>query len=644
MTPSPPVTNRAINAVTDCGADNTGQHDATSQIQDAINAAQAMNRDGSNNLIKVAQGAVYLPAGIYLIGNPASGSPTLSIANPGDVTIYGDGVGATSLVWTNTYYQANAFIVAGEKVTIRDMTLATTSFKDTTYISTGAITNNSTDKMDGYTAGAAINYYDGPGNLNIRNMIIFGFPTGIQLDNPNAAQVWIHDVNIDNSLFYGLLVTQLGGNAYFSRLQITGTFGSTMTGSLVGIRINRGDGYQISDSIVGACGKANLMLMPLKEIDYPANVSTTSTPTMPPPGKPGTQANSSTAPTPSTAPTGTYALAPPENHLILINVFCSNTQFDTAYLANSNPPSTTPTYGSAVVVDGLLADPNLISTSYLSWIYFSNCSATSAANNGFFLRNCSSVDITGCKAFLDYAHGVRVDAPSSHVRVNGGQFFNNSQAGNALYDGIYFGPDASGNGTNVSDFAVTGARCNFTTGDFQRFGITVASPNSQRFEISGCNARGYLNQSGNPTFGINDQSLATNKVVHHNPGYNPLGFVTHYSPPTQQNPNVLFGRQPGVQTYPVAQPTVPGSNSPVVNPFGIDATVYLAQAPNMTVQAVFINSTQTGATQSVPSSSSPNPVNLGAFRVPAGATIALLYTNNSGTGNAIPPTWNWFLD
>lgn len=70
----------------------------------------------------------------------------------------------------------------------------------------------------------------------------------------------------------------------------------------------------------------------------------------------------------------------------------------------------------------------------------------------------------------------------------------------------------------------------------------------------------------------------------------------------------------------VAAPAVPASNSPLTNPFGFDATVYLARG---TVTAVAINGTATGLTS-------------GMFRVPRDATIRLTYE--------AAPSWTWFAD
>jgi len=67
-------------------------------------------------------------------------------------------------------------------------------------------------------------------------------------------------------------------------------------------------------------------------------------------------------------------------------------------------------------------------------------------------------------------------------------------------------------------------------------------------------------------------------------------------------------------------PPVPASNKPLTNPFGFDATIYVAHG---TVTSIAINGTSTGITS-------------GMFRLPRDATITLTYKAQ--------PTWTWYAD
>ena len=69
--------------VLDYGADNTGANDATTAIQNAINAVQ--NAGG---------GTVYLPSGTYKVKPAGTGQAALKITGS-NILFKGDGIGKT---------------------------------------------------------------------------------------------------------------------------------------------------------------------------------------------------------------------------------------------------------------------------------------------------------------------------------------------------------------------------------------------------------------------------------------------------------------------------------------------------------------------------------------------------------------------
>src|SRR6266568_7774111 len=95
---------------------------------------------------------------------------------------------------------------------------------------------------------------------------------------------------------------------------------------------------------------------------------------------------------------------------------------------------------------------------------------------------------------------------------------------------------------------------------------------------------------------ISQNSTSTNKV-HHNSGYNPVGFS-------------------------VSQPAIPASTTPITNNSGVDCMVNIVGG---TVTAITIGGTATGLAATGQT-----------VHVPAGQTIAITYS--------AAPTWKWFGD
>ena len=437
-----------FNVVADYGADNTGRDDATAAVERAV-----------RGLSGHVGASLYFPSGIYKIGRPLviprvdPGDPNKQTAN---ISVFGDGSDATTLLFEGNDPTRHALRTDITSFGLRDLKLTTTQFRSTPV---EVLRDQSADDMAGYRSGAGF-LYQGKGNLRIRDVTFSSFLTGVHIDNESAGQVWINDCNFNNCLLYGLLVENMGGNAFFERLEITGpTPGPgappwVRDSRSVGIRINRGDGYQISDCLISGCGKASLMLKPTRK---------------------------------------TSTLRPPEEMFKLVYVYFSNCQFDLPF--NSNVSEDNPSFGSSVIVDGSISNPaNPNETGHITRVNFTNCTATAAANNGFYFRGCSRINLTGCSAFVNATHGVRVDHPVVHLSIVGGQYFDNSTAHAGTHDGIFFGP-------GVTDFLVANVKAGRSDHEKQRFGINASAPTNNRYLLTGCEATGYPNGGINPQGG-----------------------------------------------------------------------------------------------------------------------------------------------
>jgi len=132
--------------------DNTGTTVSTTGIQAAINAAaSAVSSAGS--------ASVYFPAGTYKVDN------TLTVPF-NRLAISGDGPEASIIQFTNTSYTTHCLSVSGSFFSIRDMTLATSSFNGVTSTQMAPYTADDPSAL----AGAAL-YFAGPGNCHVDNMV-----------------------------------------------------------------------------------------------------------------------------------------------------------------------------------------------------------------------------------------------------------------------------------------------------------------------------------------------------------------------------------------------------------------------------------------------------------------------------------------
>lgn len=104
------------------------------------------------------------------------------------------------------------------------------------------------------------------------------------------------------------------------------------------------------------------------------------------------------------------------------------------------------------------------------------------------------------------------------------------------------------------------------------------------------------------TSGFVSLNATSTAKVHHNTGYNPLGFS-------------------------VTQPAVPASTVAATNNSGVDCTIYVKGG---TLTVISVGGSATGITAAAAAGTAHN------IRVPAGQTIAITYS--------VAPTWTWFGD
>ena len=609
-------------------ADNAGFHDATLIIQKAIDTAyyNAYKYGGPG-----ASAAVHIPAGLYRIDGTSVSTPavtTLSVpssSNPYTPTqlsgirlsIFGDGNSATILTWqpptTAAGNSQHLFDVSLMGVSFRYMTIESnvTSGGSSPTVNLPFVEANTTDSMASYNAGAAI-HLTGPGNYHISDMVIGSVYSGIHVDSPSASQIWISNVNITLWFVYGILFRTCGGNVFISKCQISSGFNDSNYQYCVGIRINQGDGYQVSDCIIALCGQNCLQILPWSSADL-----------LPQPVQSG-----------------------PTAYIAADNLYFSNNQFDTCQ------------YGSAVRVDGSVisqgTSPAPASNAYIAFLYFTNCTATSASNIGFYFTECIRVGLTNCAAFANASHGVFADYGVAFLNITGGQYFQNSFGGTTpQFDGIYIRD-------GVSDFQIIGANCggagvhgSVGATSNQRFGITVGSNQgndgagagtSDRYTITDCDVSGYTYTSGTHTlvtYGINDRGNGYQKSVAQNRGYNPIGVpLAEYGPAATAG-----GTAPGF-AFAISPPMVPTTSGGgiVYNPYGVDAWVYVSDPGSVITNLSVGNVTSFNNPNTYSPNYDPVAIPPGSFtypiRVPARAIFGLAY---SGTPTQFP-TWRWVLE
>ena len=304
--------------------------------------------------------------------------------------------------------------------------------------------------------GTALYYY-GRGNYRILNMSFYDVYNAIQFNTPtDGSQFWISGVEI-SAFVYGILVSQFTGNGFIDQALITGTLDDAGTFQYaVGIRIDQGDGYQISDCLITQCPSASFVISPVRLIQSGVNQRTNA----------------------------------------VINVYVSNTQFDVAstenaivsipaigaYVTGYGVDITNKSVGIGPPISPVSADEPY---NYVSFIHFTNCTATAATNDGFYFECCDRIELNNCSAFSNGHHGVYVrnrtdftamTPPNQSVNqfhIQGGQFFNNGTLGIRAYDGIYIEP-------NTNNFSIVNAACSASVDDnnnnrgSQRFGITIS--------------------------------------------------------------------------------------------------------------------------------------------------------------------------
>lgn len=119
--------------------------------------------------------------------------------------------------------------------------------------------------------------------------------------------------------------------------------------------------------------------------------------------------------------------------------------------------------GSAGNFDGFIYNDTLVSSQKtLTYeLTYVDCISAFNTNNGFQIKDCAKVSMTGCRAYNNYNHGILAFSdnplmPFNDLSISGGSFYNNSTINPNQKDGIRIG--SSGTGT-MNHASVRGTRC-----------------------------------------------------------------------------------------------------------------------------------------------------------------------------------------
>lgn len=201
-----------------------------------------------------------------------------------------------------------------------------------------------------------------------------------------------------------------------------------------------------------------------------------------------------------------------------------------------------------------------------------------------------SNQITGCNIEGNNQQGVLVNEFGSYTLISGCKIYANSGAGNNLYDGVFVNGTVSTITTGVvieDNFVYANL---FVGGTTQNHAINLGA-NHQLCTVIGNNV-GFAGAQAawSPSNSVIN-GFGQSDYVADNPGFNPVGLLSG--------------------------PSVGASGSPVTNPWGVPATIYVSGG---TVSNIAINGNATGLTS-------------GMFRVGPNQSITLTYSS--------APTWTW---
>ncbi|HSX06510.1 MAG TPA: glycosyl hydrolase family 28-related protein [Candidatus Saccharimonadia bacterium] len=198
--------------------------------------------------------------------------------------------------------------------------------------------------------------------------------------------------------------------------------------------------------------------------------------------------------------------------------------------------------------------------------------------------------ITSCNIEGNNQQGIVVNQFGSFAQIDSCKVYDNSTAGNGLYDGIYVNGVS---GSSVSGVAVTNCFIYpdvFAGGTTQAHAINLGAFHQNCTLIGNtvgfAGSQATWSPSNSVINGFGQSDFVTN-----NPGFNPVGLLSG--------------------------PSVGTSGVAVTNPWGVPASVYVSGG---TVSAIAINGSNTGLTS-------------GMFAIGPNQTITLTYS--------VAPSWTW---
>lgn len=201
-----------------------------------------------------------------------------------------------------------------------------------------------------------------------------------------------------------------------------------------------------------------------------------------------------------------------------------------------------------------------------------------------------SNQVTDCNIEGNNQQGILVNQYGSYALIDGCKVYDNSSAGNGLYDGIY----ANGvSGSVVTGVAITNCFIYpdlFAGGTTQAHAVNLGAYHQYCSIIGNTVGFAGAQASWSPSNAVINGFGQSDYVVN-NPGFNPVGLLSG--------------------------PSIGTSGTAVTNPWGVPATVYVSSG---TVTAIAINGNNTGLTS-------------GMFRVGPNQSITLTYS--------VAPTWVW---
>lgn len=227
------------------------------------------------------------------------------------------------------------------------------------------------------------------------------------------------------------------------------------------------------------------------------------------------------------------------SHGYLANIFATNV------FADGAGGTTTP--GNGWHIDG--------TNQFLARVFLTNCWAGAMLNEGFYLDDVYTLEMTNCMVIANATPGIDIQSGCQDISIIGGVITGNSLSSSGNYSGIV----ASG---TVTGLRIEGVRigptkngvASGTANDTQKYGIDISAAGVTKVQI----LDNDLN--GNVTGRLNNASTGTNNRIERNAGYNPVGMTAAANVGTSPatitagaSPETHYVRQSATNTATVAK-------------------------------------------------------------------------------------------